>query len=80
MFGGQRGDADLDEAWLFNPLTGTWSRLQPAGVVPQPRDGHAMAYDSASGAVVLFGGFATATRLEMADTWIYGPSRVESAP
>jgi N-acetylneuraminic acid mutarotase len=73
MFGGLHGNTDVDETWLFGPLTDTWTLLQrPAGDAPGARDGHAMAYDSTSGTVVLFGGFDLATELELADTWICG--------
>ena len=52
MFGGLHGETDLDETWLFEPLTNTWSRLQrPARAAPGARNGHALAYDSASGSV-----------------------------
>jgi hypothetical protein len=72
MFGGLHGEADLDDTWLFTVLTDTWSQLL-AGA-PKARDGHAMAYDSVAEAVVLFGGFDPETKLDSADTWIYGTS------
>ena len=46
----------------------TWTQLSPSGS-PPARSYPAMAYDSASGAVVLFGGFGNNGYLN--DTWIF---------
>jgi cysteine-rich repeat protein len=69
MFGGSRIDrtAPNDDFWEF---TG-WSWHQPPTLVrPEPREGHAMAFDSARGVLVLFGGRAGTTTL-FGDTWEY---------
>jgi hypothetical protein len=75
MFGGLHGENGLDDTWLFSALAGTWTQLlQTAGDAPGARSGHSMSYDGASETAVLFGGFDRATELELADTWVCGPS------
>jgi uncharacterized protein (TIGR03437 family) len=50
---------------------GTWTQKSPA-TSPPPRSYHAMAYDSAHGQVVLFGGMAVYPSLQTyADTWVW---------
>jgi hypothetical protein len=47
----------------------TWSQLSPS-TSPAARNGAAMAFDPATGQVVLFGGFNGTTSL--GDTWRFG--------
>jgi hypothetical protein len=57
LFGGQPNSTGLfsDETWEFDGSgAGTWTRRDVTG--PSPRRSHAMAYDAAQGATVLFGG------------------------
>jgi N-acetylneuraminic acid mutarotase len=78
LFGGRFDDTDLDDSWVFDSLDDTWARLQPAEGSPEARDGHVMAYDSSSGALVLFGGFDSSASLDLGDTWVFGPGQSDS--
>jgi hypothetical protein len=59
LFGGEGAGGLLDDTWLLEAdADGTrWTRLDPA-VRPGPRAWHAMGYDPARRAVVVFGGSA----------------------
>ncbi len=48
-----------------------WSRLDPEGTRPSPREEYAMACDPASGRLIVFGGAERLARLN--DTWAYDP-------
>ena len=53
---------------------GNWTRQIPSRS-PSPRGGHAMAYDSAHGQVVLFGGYDDPRGLRyLGDTWTWDGS------
>jgi len=66
-YGGGSGDT-----WSFNYGTNTWSNLNPLPPPnPSSRYGHAMAYDSESDQVILFGGNDGSLRN---DTWAYSPA------
>ncbi len=65
----------LDETWVFDSAGFTWEQV-PAVGAPEPRVGHAAAYDAESGVIVLFGGakplegrIQTGTNLD--DTWAW---------
>ena len=69
MFGGRSGAypmpwTDLAETWEWDGTA--WSQLAVVG--PSARGEHAMAYDSARGVVVLFGGYTWNTAFH-GDTW-----------
>jgi hypothetical protein len=68
------GSPALDDTWLLSPATGEWSASQASGG-PSARFGAAVAYDSVSDRVVLFGGARTTgdmARPEVFDdTWVY---------
>lgn len=75
LFGGGRGgppDIFYDETWVWRPLPdgGEWILLDDGTNGPTPRWSGAMAFDSARGESVLFGGTPDANSL-MADTWIW---------
>lgn len=55
----------LDDTWEWSGAA--WERMQPA-TKPRGRAGHALAFDSARGRVVLFGGSA-GTFQPLGDTW-----------
>jgi hypothetical protein len=55
MFGGKVPWSPLGDTWEWDGTRGDWTQRSPA-VSPAPQSGHAMAYDSARGKVVLFGG------------------------
>jgi formylglycine-generating enzyme required for sulfatase activity len=66
-FGGKsvQTGADIDETWELDGSN--WRRRSPS-VRPSPRSGAAMAFDSARGKVVLYGGRSQALG-ELGDTW-----------
>ena len=74
MFGGFGGDPPgnqmLDDVWVYS---GTWS---PVSLTPRPptRTTHSMAYDTATGLHVVFGGFRENGTLPqfLSDTWELG--------
>jgi hypothetical protein len=60
-----------DETWSFDYSTSTWTKLEPS-----PNPGvlfkQAMAYSTATGLVVMFGGQPTEVNFDYEDlTWIY---------
>jgi N-acetylneuraminic acid mutarotase len=72
LFGGVGESGRFADTWAFTPGSGTWTALEPAGSVPSARSGHAVAYDSVAGAVILFGGYDGGGLLN--DTWAYDPT------
>jgi len=70
LFGGGTGSSLLtvvNETWSYDFNTNTWTNLNPPAS-PSPRMGHAMAYDSESDRIVLFGGERA---ILFGDTWSY---------
>jgi hypothetical protein len=59
----------LDDLWAWNGSA--WQQLHPA-TSPPARFYAQMAYDDATGEVVLFGGSVNSVA-DLADTWVYGP-------
>ncbi|MDX2118207.1 MAG: kelch repeat-containing protein [Planctomycetota bacterium] len=78
LFGGAASGIASNDTWLWNG--NEW--VQRVGSGPSPRAGHAMAYDSARGATVLFGGISQ-MGVESRETWEWnsgsGWRRVTSA-
>jgi N-acetylneuraminic acid mutarotase len=84
LFGGYNNDASgwtsvndpcpyvFNDTWAYDPTANTWTDLEPVGDLPPARTGHSMVYDSASGQVILFGGFGDLDNLD--DTWAYDPT------
>jgi hypothetical protein len=68
MFGG-RDESNLlqGDAWIFDPIQGTWSAGPVGG--PMPRERFSMAFDRATGRVVLHGGMGQMGPTN--DTWAY---------
>jgi len=62
------------DTWEWDPATQTWTDRTIAGDKPSPRFGHAMAYDPASGMVVLVGGWDIDSTGGLADVWQWDPS------
>jgi hypothetical protein len=71
LFGGfdQAAPAFLGDTWSWNGSA--WVQLSPAGT-PSPRLDASMAYDPATGQLLLFGGYGTDGYL--ADTWVWNGS------
>jgi len=71
LFGGElSGNNPNDESWVYDLTTDTWTQKNPA-TRPLARYVHAMAYDSNSHKLVLFGGTTTGGNTRLNDTWIY---------
>jgi hypothetical protein len=71
LFGGREPGFQglgLGDTWEWN---GTEWSARPGASGPAARYAHAMAYDSARGLVVLFGGTASSVSGYLADTWEY---------
>jgi len=68
LFGGRNGAAvtGLNDTWSYDLNTNTWTDMVTS---PPARYGSAMAYDSGSDRVILFGGYGATTYLN--DTWAY---------
>jgi Galactose oxidase, central domain len=75
VFGGlpQWSGQALGDTWAYDSQKDTWTNLTPAKS-PGARARHAMAYDSETRTIVLFGGGADPFAFK-ADTWIYDPVR-----
>jgi hypothetical protein len=74
LFGGvlaTGGYSTLGDTWAFQG--GIWSQLSPPGTSPPPREGPGMAYDAATGTVVMFGGSSGTfgACCDLSDTWIW---------
>jgi hypothetical protein len=65
LFGGDEGSTGTlkQDVWEWDGTS--WADRTPAGTKPSARDDHAMAYDSARGRVVLFGGDDGASRQDL---------------
>ena len=80
LFGGMRKDeANADgvpqqDIWEWDPAAPGWTLRSTTGQMPTARWGHAMAYDSSRGMVVLAGGKDFQTHLGLADVWDWNPS------
>ena len=62
------------DTWEWDPTAQTWTDRTIAGDKPTPRFGHAMAYDPASGMVVLVGGWDIDSTFGLADVWQWDPN------
>jgi len=79
MFGGQVNNTQfLSETWTWNG--NTWTNVTPSNPSnsPSPRSSAAMAYDAATGQVVLFGGYSvdpsSGDPITYGDTWVWNGS------
>jgi N-acetylneuraminic acid mutarotase len=71
LFGGFSDNRDYSDMWAYDSVANVWVELVPAGDRPSSRAGHRMVYDSASGKLLLFGGWAYGHGLN--DIWSYDP-------
>jgi len=73
MFGGALANGQLlNETWLWNSTSQNWSQFTTAnvqGAAPEARVGHAMATNTTSGTVLLFGG--RGTNQQFNSTWTF---------
>lgn len=70
MFGGQDNNDFFDETWIWDGQEQTWQEMRNLTSSPPERRGAAMAYDSATGKVLLFGGEGKSGVL-LGDTWLW---------
>jgi hypothetical protein len=69
LFGGRDGSgSSFGDLWEWNGAD--WQSVSPDGPAPAARHWHGMAFDSARGVHVLFGGYLSDTQ-EHGDTWEY---------
>jgi hypothetical protein len=60
----------LGDTWMWNNLANTWDLCTGCNPGPPARSGHRMAWDDASGTIVLFGGFKNPDGTGLLnDTW-----------
>lgn len=69
LFGGMDADAYLNDTWVYDFATNTWTGITPVADVPTMRSGHRMTYDPTSGTIVLFGGWDGTAYFD--DTWSF---------
>jgi hypothetical protein len=67
IFGGQAGDAFLNDLWAFTSQDNTWAEITPAGPAPAPRQGAGAALDTEGGRLYVTHGLTTDGYLD--DTW-----------
>ncbi len=72
LFGGYnlQDSAVLNDTWAYDYNTNSWTDMNPHPA-PPPRIYHAMAWDSASNSVILFGGVSRLYEPVLEDTWAY---------
>ena len=72
LYGGCDGLTGLGDVWRYDPAVNSWTQLEPKGDAPAGRDSHAMTYDGATQATILFGGYSFTGNFDFNDTWTYG--------
>ncbi len=68
LFGGYDGTNDLADMWGYDSSAITWTQITPINS-PSARDTTAMAFDPASGQIILFGGYIRTSGQLLNDTW-----------
>jgi N-acetylneuraminic acid mutarotase len=58
LFGGLGAGGDMNDTWAYDPAANSWTHLNPSGLIPSARRGHAMVYIYVQngGKMVEFGG------------------------
>lgn len=67
LFGGVAGSTYVNDTWAYEAGAHRWTRKSPP-VSPSGRYSCGLAYDGATGLIVLFGGYDSSAR---GDTWVY---------
>ncbi len=72
LFGGQDNSGSYGDTWVYAiPSFGTdWSQLNPV-TSPSARENASLAFDPATGQMILFGGFNSASSVRHDDTWTW---------
>ena len=74
LFGGNNINGSvMGDTWTYNTSSFSWSLMSP-DFSPPARTGHAMVFDNALGAVLLFGGTGRNRSVPYGDTWAYNAS------
>ncbi len=68
LFGGKKSPL-IDDTWVYDLSTKTWTDKNPSGSKPNARESHAMATIWGTDKVVLFGGRNSTNFFD--DTWVY---------
>lgn len=71
---GPGGAIVFNDTWVYNSALDTWTKLTPAGPLPQARAGAALLYDSRYKSYVLHGGYgvdAALMSVPLSDTWLF---------
>lgn len=64
----------VGDTWVLDTASSTWTDME-TGAAPEPRYGHAMAYDRANEQMVMFGGYVIGVPpYYMDDTWALDPA------
>ena len=80
LFGGSSGATYRNDTWTWPDGTHTWTQQSPA-TSPPARWGASMAYDPATGDMVLFGGYNSAGTGQTNDTWTWnGTTWTQQSP
>ncbi len=69
LFGGLSTNDKIDDTWIFDFETSTWTQLHPADH-PSRRSDSSIAYDPENDVVVLYSGYLQ-NDTHLQDTWIY---------
>jgi hypothetical protein len=56
LFGGNTGDGETNDLWLFDSELDSWTLAEPEGVSPTPRYGHDAVWLPESRRLIVFGG------------------------
>jgi hypothetical protein len=72
LFGGTNMATWYNDLWTYDSAANAWTKLEPTGDPPPGRSDAGLAYDRASGKVILFGGMG-ADFACLNDTWAYDP-------
>jgi N-acetylneuraminic acid mutarotase len=66
-----------NDTWAYDPVTNTWTKLEPSGPVPAKRWSHALVYEPIGRKIILFGGEVDPRKDKYVfynDTWAYDPA------
>lgn len=71
LFGGQDGQQEFDDTWIYNYMGNEWTEMNPP-LSPPARFAHRLTFSSVDSVVVLFGGVSCYKEdAVLNDTWLY---------
>src|SRR6185312_3916693 len=74
LYGGFSNGNTMGDTWEYNPGTNTWTQIC-SSCAPGLRHAHIMAYDPASGKVILNGGQRSWGGADISATYLYDPTK-----